>query len=369
MAPFVPTLCGWGWMSLHQVRCAGGMVPSPGMCSRSGRSREQRFGKLPRCRISASNPPPWHRIWRACCACETCRHGSRCSTPDQPGCRRHHRSALEPSPRSRESRSDTLCGKRSPTADRPGWAGRRPAECGSVCVPARARHGRQQRAACKDAAGRRTRCATGPVSIDPAEIHHGDPIAQAAHHRQIVADEQHRKAKPRAQIGEQRQHLRLHRDVERGDRFVGHQEIRLPWPARAQCRCAGAGRRRIRADSGRRACAGRPTCGQQRLAPARAVRPAGRCRGSPGHRQSARRRCGADRGSNADPGTRSACAGATGVAVSAPAVARSMPSNSTRPVVGVQQTQQHAAERGLPGAAFADQRRPFLRARLTATHR
>ncbi len=42
-----------------------------------------------------------------------------------------------------------------------------------------------------------------------------------------MGDEQHRQAKPRLEVFEQVQNLRLHGDVERGDGFVRHQDFRL----------------------------------------------------------------------------------------------------------------------------------------------
>ena len=96
--------------------------------------------------------------------------------------------------------------------------------------------------ACRDAPAARTP-GRRPLLHHAAEIHHHHPVAQAAHHRQVVADEQQRQAQPRPQIGEELQHLRLHRHVERRDRLVGDQEIRCRWPAPGRCRRAGADRR------------------------------------------------------------------------------------------------------------------------------
>ena len=62
---------------------------------------------------------------------------------------------------------------------------------------------------------------------DPPLPHHRDIIADLRRHPQIMRDEQDGDAQPLLQFAEQRQHLRLHRDVERGDRLVRHQHIRL----------------------------------------------------------------------------------------------------------------------------------------------
>ena len=44
--------------------------------------------------------------------------------------------------------------------------------------------------------------------------------------RDIVTDEEEGQAQVRLQFGEEVQHLRLHRDIERGDRLVGYDEAR-----------------------------------------------------------------------------------------------------------------------------------------------
>jgi hypothetical protein len=62
---------------------------------------------------------------------------------------------------------------------------------------------------------------------DGAALHHRDPVADLRRHPQIVGDEQHRQPKARLEVFQQVQHLRLHRDVERGDRFVGDNDFRL----------------------------------------------------------------------------------------------------------------------------------------------
>ena len=67
-----------------------------------------------------------------------------------------------------------------------------------------------------------------------------------------MGDEQVGQAELALQILQQVDDLRLHRDVERGDRLVADDEAAVAAPGRGRCRCAGAGRRRIRAGSGRR---------------------------------------------------------------------------------------------------------------------
>ncbi len=64
----------------------------------------------------------------------------------------------------------------------------------------------------------------GPVSHDPAQVHHGHAMADVPDHRQVVRDEQDREAEVALELGEQVQHLRLHGHVQRRDRLVGHDE-------------------------------------------------------------------------------------------------------------------------------------------------
>ena len=62
---------------------------------------------------------------------------------------------------------------------------------------------------------------------DLAEIHHGDAVAQVPDHRKIVRDEDVGEAEAVAQRLEQVDDLRLDRDVERRDRLVADDEVRL----------------------------------------------------------------------------------------------------------------------------------------------
>ena len=66
-----------------------------------------------------------------------------------------------------------------------------------------------------------------PLLDDAAGLHHADPVGDAAHDAEVVGDEQHRHAEPRLEVGEEREDLRLHGDVERGRRLVGHEQLRL----------------------------------------------------------------------------------------------------------------------------------------------
>ena len=60
---------------------------------------------------------------------------------------------------------------------------------------------------------------------DPAMLHHGDVVADLRRDAKIVGDEQQRDAEPGLDFVEQFEHLRLHRDVERRDRFVRDQHV------------------------------------------------------------------------------------------------------------------------------------------------
>ena len=61
---------------------------------------------------------------------------------------------------------------------------------------------------------------------DAAEIHDHHVIGDMAHDRQIVADEEIGEIEPLLDVGEEVQHLRLDRHIERRDRLVEHQDGR-----------------------------------------------------------------------------------------------------------------------------------------------
>src|SRR5436190_7165071 len=60
-----------------------------------------------------------------------------------------------------------------------------------------------------------------------AGLHHADPVADLGGDAQVVRDEEHREVEPGADVLEEREHLGLHRHVERRDGFVGDEELRL----------------------------------------------------------------------------------------------------------------------------------------------
>ena len=115
----------------------------------------------------------------------------------------------------------------------------------------------------------------GAVLHRPAEIHHHHLVGDVAHHRQVVADEQIGEPELVLQVHQQVQHLRLDRHVERRDRLVGDHHARAAASARGRSRCAGAGRRRTCADSGRM------LGPQPDLAPSSPAPPRSRARRSP----------------------------------------------------------------------------------------
>ena len=104
--------------------------------------------------------------------------------------------------------------------------------------------------ACRDGAARRTARRGRATSTSAAEIHHGDPVRDVPHHRQIVRDEQVGDAETLLQVLQQVHHLRPDRHVERRHRFVGDDQPRLGRQRAGDARCAGAGRRRTRTGNG-----------------------------------------------------------------------------------------------------------------------
>ena len=79
----------------------------------------------------------------------------------------------------------------------------------------------------RDGAARRTAPRRRRGLDDPAEIHHRDAVGDVLHHREIVRDEDVGEAEPVLQIAQQIDDLRPDRDVERRDRLVADDELRL----------------------------------------------------------------------------------------------------------------------------------------------
>ncbi len=59
---------------------------------------------------------------------------------------------------------------------------------------------------------------------DPAQVHHGDPVADVAHDRQVVGDEEEGQPEPGLEVGEEVDDLGLGGHVQRAHRFVAHEE-------------------------------------------------------------------------------------------------------------------------------------------------
>ena len=68
---------------------------------------------------------------------------------------------------------------------------------------------------------------TSRLFNDPARIHDGDAIGDLGDDAEVVGDEQDRHADLAPQLVDQRQDLRLDRDVEGRRRFVGDQQQRI----------------------------------------------------------------------------------------------------------------------------------------------
>ena len=76
-------------------------------------------------------------------------------------------------------------------------------------------------------ARREEHLARGAVLDDASPLHHRHLVADLRRDAQVVGDEQHGEAEARADFREQRQHLRLYRDIEGRHCLVGHQQIGL----------------------------------------------------------------------------------------------------------------------------------------------
>ena len=60
-----------------------------------------------------------------------------------------------------------------------------------------------------------------------AEVHHADPVGDVPDHREVVGDDQVGQAELVLQVLQQVDHLGLHRDVQRGHRLVGDDQVRV----------------------------------------------------------------------------------------------------------------------------------------------
>ena len=105
-----------------------------------------------------------------------------------------------------------------------------------------------------------------------AGIHHHDALRVLGDHAHGVGDQHDRHAEPRLHLGQQLEDLRLDRDVERGGRLVGDQQLRACRPAPWRSSRAGACRRRTGADSRARGAAAFGICTSRSISTARVHR-------------------------------------------------------------------------------------------------
>ena len=80
---------------------------------------------------------------------------------------------------------------------------------------------------CTGGSGARKSSSDGPTSTIDAEVHDGDPVGDVVDDAEVVRDEDVRQVELVLQVVEQVDHLRLDRDVERGDRLVGDDQLRV----------------------------------------------------------------------------------------------------------------------------------------------
>ena len=212
---------------------------------------------------------------------------------------------------------------------------------------------------CRDARGLRNRSSRGADLDDPAAAHHRDPLGDVVHHREVVRDEQVGQAERGLQVlaagsgSAPAPRRRAPRPARR--RSAGRASARAP----GRCRCAGAGRRRSCAGSG----AGSAGRGR-RAASAPSPRPTASS-ASPISWMTQRlaqdvvHRHARVEASRTGPGRRTARGGGSASSSAAPAAATS--SGAPRslkhdpPGVGRDRAHDHLRQRGLAGAALADQ--------------
>ena len=65
-----------------------------------------------------------------------------------------------------------------------------------------------------------------PDLDDHTEVHHGDPVRHVVHHAEVVRDEDVRQLEVVLEVVEEVDHLCLDRNVERGHRLVGDDQLR-----------------------------------------------------------------------------------------------------------------------------------------------
>ena len=191
---------------------------------------------------------------------------------------------------------------------------------------------------------------------DPPEVHHGDAVGDVLDDRQVVGDEDQRHAELALEVADQVQDLGLHEHVERRDRLVGDDQVgperqrrgdRHPLALAARELVRAASRRG--AATARRSRAARPPARSRSAARADAER-VERLAHRAGHRPARVERA---------VGVLEDRLHAAAEARAGPSGGRRRrpPSNRTVPAVGAHQPEQAPAERRLPRARLADDRR------------
>ena len=128
------------------------------------------------------------------------------------------------------SRTGSAGGSGSRTAARPGSARRPRARCapGARLRPRpRSRGSPTAAPRVYGCTGREEELVGGAELDDLAEVHDRDPVGDVAHDAEVVRDEDVGEVELVLQVVEQVEHLRLDRDVERRDRLVGDDQLRV----------------------------------------------------------------------------------------------------------------------------------------------
>ena len=225
--------------------------------------------------------------------------------------------------------------KRHPSAGSPGSAGRRWSRIGSRC-----RSTTGSGIGTAESSEIVYGCSGFVVELvrrrdldDRAEIHDGDPVGDVPDDREVVRDEEIGELEVVLQRLEQVEDLRLDRHVERRDRLVGDDEVRVDGErARDADSLALAARELVRI--ARRRVRGQPDDARAARGRASARRAATRDRARATARRRSARRCAAGSATRTDPGRPSASAGAAGAARPRPRCVMSWPSKTMRPAVG-----------------------------------
>ena len=103
---------------------------------------------------------------------------------------------------------------------------------------------------CTDASAPRRARSPGAISADLAEVHHHHAVGDVADDVEVVGDEDVGEAELALQVLEQVEDLRLHRDVERRDRLVADDQLRVDGERAGDADALALAARRTRAGSG-----------------------------------------------------------------------------------------------------------------------